>query len=58
MDNKFHQVGLDLICPRCKSDDIYILGGNVETGTIVKCRSCRTILTEDELEEKEEENEK
>ena len=54
MDKKFYQVKAELICPHCKSDDIYILGGNVEIGTIVKCLNCGEIMPESELEEKNE----
>lgn len=56
MDKKFYLTSSGLICPKCKSDDIRILGKSEYTGNtnIVKCGNCGLIFMEDELEEKEE----
>lgn len=54
VDKKFYMENENLRCPYCKSDEIIILGGNSDIGTIVKCQSCGKITMEDDLEEKEE----
>lgn len=55
MDKKFYLTSSGLVCPKCKSDEIRIIGKSEYTGNtnIVKCGNCGAVMLESDLDEEE-----